>query len=100
MSTEKCDEDIYNNGTLIAVLDACKYRAEMFSVAVAKDSGQRVDWHYAGGRAYVAALGNIDVARASAHEFEMILENTMERKDGECGSCDGDTHRTGRRLDR
>jgi len=101
MSTEKCDEEVYKNGTLIAVLDACKYRAETFSIAVAKDSGQRVDWHYVGGRACVAALGDISAARASADKLTPMIKIGLKRIGSECGSCNGESsHRVGYRLDR
>lgn len=34
------------------------YRAEQWIQAVAKESGQRVDWHYSGGRVNVLYLGD------------------------------------------
>jgi hypothetical protein len=49
---------VYDHGTTLAYLDARSAPAEEWVRKVAVLSGQRVDWHYFGGRAHVMFLGN------------------------------------------
>jgi hypothetical protein len=46
--TETCDDEVFKKGHSIATIDACSHRAEVWVQSVAKESGQRVDWHYTG----------------------------------------------------
>jgi len=55
-----CDQEVYESGTVIAVLiDVAGEIVELWCKLIAKESGQRVDWHYVGGRAVIKALGDI-----------------------------------------
>lgn len=58
MTSEKCDQDIYQNGHSIAMLDAPKEAAEAWVSMVREKSGQKVDWHYSCGRVDVLYVGN------------------------------------------
>lgn len=59
-----CDQDVYANGTTIFVTDTIRsFRLEPWVRKIAAKSGQQVDWNWAGGRACVYALGDIQKAR-------------------------------------
>ncbi len=51
MSETECDKKVFSKGFGIAALAARSQAAETWVKEVAKESGQRVDWHYSGGRA-------------------------------------------------
>ncbi len=54
-----CDPEIYKSGEVVFVTNTIPSNAmEQWVRAVAKESGQPVDWHFVGGRAVVLALGN------------------------------------------
>jgi hypothetical protein len=53
-----CDDEVFKKGKSIVALDAASEHAEEWVQAVAKSSGQRVDWHYSGGIANVLFLGD------------------------------------------
>ena len=57
----RCDDEVFNKGTTIAVVaEIWPEVMEAWTKKVAKESGQKVDWSYAGGKAVVKALGNIE----------------------------------------
>lgn len=59
-----CDPRIFAEGTTVFVGDTIGSCAlEAWVQKVAKESGQPVDWHWAGGRAQVLALGDLDRVR-------------------------------------
>ena len=68
MSADRCDREIFERGTVIAIFQMPKVAMEAL---VAKVRGYlpnvRIDWHYAGGRALVKALGET-IAVAAAHQ--------------------------------
>lgn len=90
--SDRCDADVFKDGHAIALLDACMYRAEAFRMAVAKESGQRVDWHYSGGRVNMLYLGDFAKVDAAVSKLAPTLEDALPRKEGECGSCAGKDH--------
>jgi hypothetical protein len=56
-----CDSEVFESGTPVFI--SAEIPSEIFEVwvkSVADESGQRVDWHYVGGRAVVKALGDLD----------------------------------------
>jgi hypothetical protein len=50
---EDCNAGVFAKGSSVAIVDACSHCAEVWAQSVAKESGQRVDWHYSGGIANV-----------------------------------------------
>jgi hypothetical protein len=83
----ECDQDVFKSGKGICVLDACMVRAEEWVQAVAKESGQKVDWHYSGGRANVLFIGDYDKVLAAVEKLKPLLAETPPLKDGESCSC-------------
>ncbi len=86
-----CKPDIFKNGHSIVVLDGCSYRVEQWVKAVAKESGQPVDWHYTGGRANVLYLGDYDKIQAAIKTLTPELAKTPPVKDHSC-RCAGPDH--------
>jgi len=74
---EPCDKDIFKNGLGVCALDARPEAAEEWVQAVAKKSGQKVDWHYSGGRANVLYLGDYDKVREAVEELENKLNGRI-----------------------
>lgn len=76
-----CATDIYRNGQHVGMLasgmegpGACAI--EEWVNRLAEASGQRVDWHYSGGRANVLCVGDVALARK---KFEELLPKLQER---------------------
>lgn len=58
MNTDRCETEIYANGTVIYVTDLDAKRMEPFVVLLRHQSQQRVDWSYSGGRAVIKYIGD------------------------------------------
>jgi hypothetical protein len=59
-----CDQAVYEDGTPIFETDTIRsFKIEPWVQKIAARSGQKVDWHWAGGRAIVLALGDVGKAR-------------------------------------
>ena len=69
----KCTTDVYNNGkTVIVIGDGAAEDIEEWVKKVAEKSGQKVDWHYVGGRAVVKALGDLKAVDDAIYTQGMI----------------------------
>lgn len=56
-----CDPEVYRKGKVVFVTHTISPNAiEGWVKQVALLSGQKVDWHFVGGRAFVRALGDIE----------------------------------------
>lgn len=65
-----CDPKILKEGEQVFVTDTIPSNAmEGWVKQIAEQSGQPVDWHYAGGRAEVLALGNIERVKVATQEL-------------------------------
>jgi hypothetical protein len=63
---QPCDPEIFSKGVQVFVTDTLGSNAiESWVRKVSDLSGQPVDWHWAGGRARVLALGDIDRVKAA-----------------------------------
>lgn len=76
-----CNDDIFKNGTSVMTADTgptggC-HIFEEWVVAVAKKSGQPVDWHYSGGIAQVLALGDLEAVRVAMEEVPVPASITL-----------------------
>jgi len=60
-----CDREVYERGTLALVTHLDSKDMEAWVVKVREESGQRVDWHFSGGRACVYFLGDAERVRAA-----------------------------------
>lgn len=61
-----CDADVFENGMVVFLTDSISSnRMERWVKLIAKESGQKVDWHFCGGRAVVLALGDTDRVKST-----------------------------------
>lgn len=73
-----CDPFIFRTGHHIATWQSFgMFEVEGFIERVREFSGQPVDWHYAGGRVVVLALGNLDRVRAAIEILEPARQTLM-----------------------
>lgn len=74
--SDRCDYDVYEKGRQVFLTQTIRAsNIETWVQKIAADSGQQVDWHYAGGRAIILALGDIEKVR------ESILQNRQMHDD-------------------
>lgn len=79
-----CNKEIYENGKVVFVTHGIPSNAmEGWIRIVASWSGQPVDWHFCGGRAFVKTTGEIDKVIQSIQELIDIHDRLYER---ECDS--------------
>jgi hypothetical protein len=64
-----CDPEIFKNGLAVCTFAAPSAVTEPWVKKVAADSGQRVDWHYSGGRVNMLYLGDYASVRASVEKL-------------------------------
>jgi len=72
-----CDREIFKDGLGICALDAGRWQAEEWVRKVAQKSGQRVDWHYSGGRANVLYIGDYDRVLAAVNALRGELDGSI-----------------------
>ena len=66
-----CDPDVFREGTIVFMTHTIPSNAmESWVKKVADVSGQRVDWHFACGRACVRALGDLTKVQEA---LEMLM---------------------------
>ena len=74
MSSEHvCDEEVYLKGEIVFITNTiASGKIEAWVEGLRQQSGQKVDWHWMGGRAVIRALGNIQSVRdAIVHQMSM-----------------------------
>ena len=65
-----CDSEVFEKGESVFVTHTIPSNAmDGWVKKVAELSGQRVDWHFFGGRANVLALGDIDKVKAAIQKL-------------------------------
>lgn len=67
--SDRCDQEVFENGASLLAIDGWAKDVEPWVQRVAEQSGQRVDWHYSGGRAHVLVLGDHAAATRAAQEL-------------------------------
>lgn len=96
----KCDPEVYKNGTpilIVASVDA--YLLDGWVQMIARQSGQRIDWNFVGGRAIIKVLGDLDKVRPLMTRYRPVLDayaraefSFLEEDDG-CNWCWWDDYR-------
>jgi hypothetical protein len=79
---DPCDSEVYRHGRVVLQTHSISSnRMERWVKKIAAESGQRVDWHFAGGFATVRALGNIRAVNAAiqnnADDLERLRAETV-----------------------
>lgn len=68
---DRCDEEIYNHGrTVFLTHTLSSVDMESWVQAIAKESGQKVDWHWGCGRAEMLAVGDLNRVRKAILKFK------------------------------
>ena len=59
---QDCDPEVYEKGRVVAVIGSWVYSEviEAYVNRVARESGQRLDWHYFAGAAVIKAIGDLE----------------------------------------
>ncbi|PJE74034.1 MAG: hypothetical protein COV01_02945 [Candidatus Taylorbacteria bacterium CG10_big_fil_rev_8_21_14_0_10_41_48] len=66
-----CDQKVFDKGTCLFVSNSIPSNAmEGWVTKVKEKSGQPVDWHFAGGRARVLALGDLERVKTVMKELK------------------------------
>ena len=56
LNKDECDHEVYAHGEVIGVFDMPKDKANELVVKLSKKTGNRIDWHYVGGRVVMKML--------------------------------------------
>lgn len=56
MSIKPCDQDVFDNGQSVCLVDIPKETAENICRSLSAATGCKVDWHYIGGRVHIKAI--------------------------------------------
>lgn len=76
-----CDPEIFCNGDVVFRTDTIPSNAmEDWVREVARKSGQKVDWCYQGGIAFVLALGDIDAVKKAIDSLETKIIEIRNRE--------------------
>jgi hypothetical protein len=90
-SPPPCNDKVFKKGHSAIILDGCSHRVEKWVKAVAKESGQAVDWHYSGGRANVLYVGDFKKVQAAIEKLLPELEKAPSKEGHSC-RCLGPKH--------
>ncbi len=80
----RCPHDIWERGRLVVMLANPRANViEAWVKAVSKVSGERANWHFAGGRARVLTLEPIGIVDQVAHDLFPALEIAYRESQGD-----------------
>ena len=78
MNIDKCNKDVFDKGECLAITcDIEKEMLEMLVQSASRLSGQPMDWHFAGGRGRVLALGDIDKAYQMFRKMLLLRDDAL-----------------------
>ena len=67
-----CDKQIYTNGKPFMIMASAPVEVfEILAKHIAKETGDKIDWHFVGGRARFLTLGDVD--KAQRYKPQIIL---------------------------
>lgn len=76
LNKDECDHEVYAHGEVIGVFDMPKDKANELVVKLSKKTGNRIDWHYVGGRVVMKMLP----PKASVNSRTLKSRNQREGK--------------------
>ena len=76
LNKDECDHEVYAHGKVIGVFDMPKDEANQLVVKLSKKTGNRIDWHYVGGRVVMKMLP----PKASVNSRTLKSRNQREGK--------------------
>ena len=69
---QDCDTEVFDNGEFIGIIHTYPSpQVEAFVRYAAQLSGQRIDWHYSGGRGRVLVIGDTEAAIKAFHDLRL-----------------------------
>lgn len=74
-----CDKNVFEKGLGICIVDGHVDDIEAWVQKVAQRSGQRMDWHYAVGRAHVLYIGDYQAVRGAVEALAPALVGRIIR---------------------
>lgn len=92
LKTDKCDPEIYEHGRSIVVIHSLDSEIiELIVRLAARNSEQKIDWFYMGGRAVVKVLGDPFKALDHLQEFLHLFKRNYYRihLENPCPTCQG-----------
>lgn len=93
MSLERCDQEVYDKGETVFLTNSIRTPdMEAWVQAVAKESGQRVDWRYGCGRAEMLTLGDLNAVRKAILKTSAMHDAGYEKAIKELGDMFDDDH--------
>ena len=85
MKIADCDKEIWEKGEHVFTLgDMRTSQVETWVRMIARESGERVDWHWFGGRAVVKVIGDHEKVRR-------VIGNNLPATDYYCFTTDEDS---------
>ncbi len=82
MSLERCDQDIFDNGQVVAITgDLSKEELERICQEITKGWDQPTDWHFAGGRGVILTLGDPAVVRTLLPKIDTSPSSLVAAKE-------------------
>ncbi|MGI4260869.1 hypothetical protein ACR2VJ_27685 [Klebsiella pneumoniae] len=54
--SNKCDDDVFNNGVSLGLYDMPREQAEALCITETERTGRKHDWHYIAGRVHIKAM--------------------------------------------
>lgn len=75
-----CDLDVYESGIAVAIVHDPGGAAaiDAWVLLIRRESGQRVDWHYVGGRGVVKVIGDVDAVRTVLRAHGNLIKQMVE----------------------
>jgi len=74
MNSEKCNNDVFENGETIGVFTCTKEEAESICAYITKATECPCDWHYVGGRVVMKIIPVIKFGLSDAGTFTLDLD--------------------------
>lgn len=76
--SDQCDPEVYKNGDAIIMMHTIPAKGIEYLVQeIARTSGQKVDWHYVGGRAIVKFIGDRQKVVAAIAGIRSLYKEMM-----------------------
>jgi hypothetical protein len=76
---DACDREVFEKGAVVFVTNTIRSsRMEEWVVAIAKESGQRVDWSSFAGRSVVKALGDLHKVRKAMIHLKKMHDDFLK----------------------
>ena len=83
MSIKPCDQDVFDNGQSVCLVDIPRETAENICRSLSAATGCKIDWHYVGGRVHIKALAAPVVERQEPVAVAWIKPDVAETLRGD-----------------